>query len=143
MIANETSCNSHNPAIGSKKVFGMGFTIKNIVRRLKKRSPVKKPFTSLSAQLRDEQFSVPQSLIDDGLEADEPADLALSDLIPPELALLNLPGALSHARPKARTVSTYAASTSAFSISDLIGLDEVDLPDFIPSGLSALDLDLD
>ncbi|MEL6158103.1 MAG: hypothetical protein AAFQ40_11985 [Cyanobacteria bacterium J06623_5] len=89
----------------------------------------------------------PDSFLDYAADGDEPADLALTSLIPPELALLNLP----HAQPKAMQIqpiqltsapssaalSSTTSSNLARSNSDILA---ADLADLTPAGLVSLNL---
>ena len=79
-------------------------------------------------------FSAPQNFIDYAAEGDEPADLALADMVPPGLALLNLPSASLPANIKNSLSLAQSHSTQSFEIdADILELEEL-----IPQGLSAL-----
>ncbi|MEL6470042.1 MAG: hypothetical protein AAFQ74_09960 [Cyanobacteria bacterium J06623_4] len=75
-------------------------------------------------------LTAPDSFYDYAADGDEPADLALTSLIPSELALLNLP----HARPEAMPIQTTDPSLSS---SDVLA---ADLADLTPAGLISLNL---
>lgn len=79
-------------------------------------------------------FFASQNFIDYAAEGDEPADLALADMVPPGLALLNLPCASSPAEIKNTLSLAPSNSTQSFEID----ADTLELEELIPPGLSAL-----
>lgn len=79
-------------------------------------------------------FFAPQNFIDYAAEGEEPADLALADMVPPGLALLNLPGASLPADIKNNLSLAPSNLTQPFETdADILELEEL-----IPQGLSAL-----
>ena len=86
----------------------------------------------------DSLFFASQNFIDYAAEGDEPADLALADMVPPSLALLNLPCASSPAEIE-NSLSLASSNSTQFSAQTFeIDADTLELEELIPQGLSAL-----
>lgn len=79
-------------------------------------------------------FFAPQNFIDYAAEGEEPADLALADMVPSGLALLNLPSPSLPADMKNSLSLAPSNSTQYFKIDP----DILELEELIPQGLSAL-----
>ncbi len=81
----------------------------------------------------DSLLLVPPNFIDYAAEGEEPADLALADMVPPGLALLNLPCASLPADLKNSLLLAQSNSTQSE-----IEADSAELEELIPQGLNAL-----
>jgi hypothetical protein len=105
-------------------------TLKSLKKSSASTASLTTPVLKTISQLDHETwFRVPESFIDYAAEGEEPADLALLDLIPPDLALLNLPSAQAIAQPIAQT-HRYAETV-------VIAVDEqVELAELIPQSLN-------
>lgn len=79
--------------------------------------------TSESLSADPEPSAAPSNFIDYAAEGDEPADLALADLAPPELALMNLPASQASKSLAVASSSLLAAPEEMAALSDLGNID--------------------
>jgi hypothetical protein len=109
-------------------------TLKSLKKSSASTASLTTPVLKTISQLDHETwFRVPESFIDYAAEGEEPADLALLDLIPPDLALLNLPSAQAIAQSIAQPI----AQTHRHAETVVIAVDEqVELAELIPQSLN-------